>query len=189
MNLKNCVGALVVVSCAAFLVAGEVKSGLDVGASIGAFDVVKCSGAANDGVDVGEQLCYRCRYGQRPMVMVFARKGSDAQLASLVAALDKTVAGASGKKLQAFVNLLGEDREALEGQAKDLGAQTKSENVPIVVPVENENGPENYGISPDADVTVIVADKSKVVANRAIAGELDQETVDAILADVKKVAQ
>jgi hypothetical protein len=39
--------------------AAELESGLQVGDSVGAFDVVKCSGAVNDGVEVGQQLCYR----------------------------------------------------------------------------------------------------------------------------------
>jgi hypothetical protein len=189
MNLKTCLCvAVALVAGLSLAVAGEVKSGLEPGASIGAFDVVKCAGAASDGIDVGEQLCYRCRYGQKPMVMVFARKADDS-LAGLVKELDASVAASSSKKLQAFVNLLGSDREAVEGQAKEFGAQVKAENVPIVVPVESENGPENYGISPDASVTVIVAEKGKVVANHAISGDLDEATVNAILGDVKKLVQ
>ena len=39
--------------------ADELKSGLQVGQSVGAFDVVKCGGAPNDGVRVGQTLCYR----------------------------------------------------------------------------------------------------------------------------------
>lgn len=37
--------------------AGELKSGPQVGDSVGAFNVVKCGGVDDD-VDVGEQLCY-----------------------------------------------------------------------------------------------------------------------------------
>jgi hypothetical protein len=39
--------------------------------------------------------------------------------------------------------------------------------VPVVVPVEFENGPDNYGINPKAEVTVLVAKDSKVVSNYA----------------------
>jgi len=38
--------------------AGEIESGLEVGQSVGAFDVVKYGGA-DDGIAVGQQLCYR----------------------------------------------------------------------------------------------------------------------------------
>lgn len=39
--------------------AGELKSGLEVGQSVDAFQVVKCAGAEDDGVEIGAQLCYR----------------------------------------------------------------------------------------------------------------------------------
>jgi hypothetical protein len=37
----------------------ELKSGLKVGDSVGAFQVVKCGGAVDDGVKDGQELCYR----------------------------------------------------------------------------------------------------------------------------------
>jgi hypothetical protein len=39
--------------------AEELKSGLPVGKSVPAFQVVKCGGAPKDGVKEGQQLCYR----------------------------------------------------------------------------------------------------------------------------------
>jgi hypothetical protein len=39
--------------------ADELKSGLPVGKSVPAFQVVKCGGAPDDGVKEGQQLCYR----------------------------------------------------------------------------------------------------------------------------------
>ncbi len=39
--------------------AEELKSGIPVGKSVPAFQVEKCGGAPNDGVKVGDQLCYR----------------------------------------------------------------------------------------------------------------------------------
>lgn len=39
--------------------AGDLKSGLQEGDSVGAFDVVKCAGATDDSVKIGAQLCYR----------------------------------------------------------------------------------------------------------------------------------
>lgn len=37
--------------------AGEVKSGIPVGGTVGTYQTVKCGGA-NDGVRVNQQLCY-----------------------------------------------------------------------------------------------------------------------------------
>jgi hypothetical protein len=51
--------ALPVLVAAAVGRADELKSGLPVGKSLGPFDVTKCAGAPDDGVKVGQELCYR----------------------------------------------------------------------------------------------------------------------------------
>lgn len=172
-----------------FAVAAELKSGKQPGDEIGPFYVVKCAGAEDDDVKLGANLCYRCKYGGRPMVMVFSRS-SDEKVSGLVKKLDSAVAKNSDEKLAAFVNLLGSNRDALEAHAKALGKNAKAPLVPIVVPDEFENGPADYGINPKADVTVILAVKGKVVANRAYGpGELNDKTVGQILSDVTKILQ
>lgn len=172
-----------------FAIAAELKSGVQPGDNIGAFDVVKCAGSEDDGVSLGDKLCYRCKYGNRPMVMIFSRK-SDESLAGLVKKLDGAVAKNSDEKLAAFVNLLGDNEEALEAHAKEFGKKVEAPRVPVVVPVEYENGPADYGINPKAEVTVIMAVKGQVVANHAYGpGQLSKKAVDAILADVPKLLQ
>ena len=44
---------------AAALATGALKSGPQAGDSVEPFTVVKCAGAENDGVSVGQSLCYR----------------------------------------------------------------------------------------------------------------------------------
>jgi hypothetical protein len=172
-----------------FAVAAELKSGKQPGDAIGAFDVVKCAGSEEDGVKLGSELCYRCKYGNRPMVMVFSRK-ADESLTGLVKKLDAAVEKNSDEKLAAFVNLLGDNHGSLEQNAKKLGKKVNAPNVPIVVPVEYENGPADYGINPEADVTVILAVKGTVVANHAYGpGQLNDKAVEKILADVPKLLQ
>jgi hypothetical protein len=176
--------ALVVLAIVPFAFAAdeEVKSGLAVGKTIGAFDVTKCAGAEDDGVKIGASLCYRCKYGARPMVMVFSRN-ADKSLAQLTSKLDEVVAKNSDKQLKAFVNIVGEDKEKLEETAKKFGKDSK--NVPVVVPVEYESGPKDYGINPKVETTVIIAKGGKVVANHAIDKDgLTEKAIDKILADV-----
>lgn len=121
--------------------------------------------------------------------MVFARK-SDAALTSLVKQLDEVIAKHADKKLSTFVNLLGDDREALESQAKALAEKNKLQHVPVVVPVEFEDGPKNFGINPQAEVTVMLYVGRNVVTNHAFApGKFDEKGVQAILADVPKILQ
>lgn len=176
--------ALVVATSATLALGAALKSGLQPGKAINPFDVVKCSEGVDDGVECGDQLCYRCKYGSKPMVMVFART-SDEKLCELVKKLDAAVAEHADDQLKSFVNLLGESRDSLEESAKKLGEDAEVKNVPIVVPVEFENGPEDYGINPEADVTIIMAVGGKVKVSHAVeAGKLDDETVGKILADV-----
>lgn len=169
--------------------AAELKSGPQPGDDVGAFQVEKVAGAVNDNVEPGKHLCYRCMLGSKPVVMVFARK-ADANLASLATQLDKKVADNSDKKLSSFVNLLGKDSDALKSSAKDFATKNKLENIAVVVPEENENGPADYQINPAADVTVLIYRNGKVAANHAVpAGKLDKAEVDKILADTKKILE
>ena len=169
------------------LQAGDLKSGLQPGDELGAFDVEKCAGAVNDGKEVGANFCYRCMLGNKPVVMVFARK-ADERLAELVKHLEEEITEHEEQKLSSFVNLLGKDADALKSEAKDFGAKHKLENVAIVVPQDNENGPEDYKINPEAETTVLIYRQGKVEANHAFApGELDEKGIQAVIADTDKI--
>jgi hypothetical protein len=119
--------------------------------------------------------------------MVFAKETGDA-LASLVKQIDKLVADNKDKKAASFVNIVGEDREKLEEAAKKFGEPY--ENVAVVVPVEFELGPKDFGVSGDAGVTVMIYKGFKVSANHAIApGKLDDKAIKAIIDDAKKMLE
>jgi len=186
MKIFACLAAVALSFSAAFASAEELKSGLAAGERIGAFNVVKVAGAADDGVAVGNELCYRCKYGARPQVMVFTRKGS-AEVVQLSKELNSAVTAKSDKQLSAFVNVLG-DKAAAEKTAKELGAD--SAKVPVVVPVENENGPANYGINPDAEVTVLIAKGGKVISSTGYAaGKFNAAAVTATVKAVNDAAE
>ncbi len=160
--------------------AEEVKSGLQAGDKIGAFYVTKLAGAEDDGVEVGKNLCYRCKNGNKPQVMVFTRS-ADAKVTSLVSGLDKLIADKSDNDLRAFVNVLGETKESATSEAEKVVKAAKAKNVPFVIPNEVENGPGNYGLNAKAEVTVIIANKGQVVANHAFGSAKE--------VDVKKVLE
>lgn len=165
-----------------------VKSGLQPGKMIGAFNVTKCAGAEDDGVEAGANLCYRCKNGGRPQVIVFTRDAGK-EVAGLVKQLDVAVTKHQENELRAFVNILGNDKKELEKVAKELGNKTHAKSIPLVVPNEFKNGPENYGLNPKANLTVIIAKGGKVVANHAFAkGKLDKAAVKSILKDVSDKA-
>jgi hypothetical protein len=167
--------------------AAELKSGLQPGDLVPAFDVEKCGGAVNDGRSVGDNFCYRCMLGNKPVVMVFARK-ADGSLAALAKELDKHIVKNSDQKLSSFINLIGDDPAALKTAAKEFAAKNQLENVALVVPHENKNGPEEFNINPEAEITVTIYRQGKVAASHALtAGQLDAETVKAIIADTGKI--
>ena len=166
-------------------VAGEaVESGLQPGTGIGAFLVTKVAGAEEDGVKTGANLCYRCRNGPRPQVMVFTRS-SDEKVVALIQALDRAITANPDSNLRAFVNVLGESNDIASENAKKFAETSKATNVPFVVPNEVENGPDNYGLNVKAEVTVIIANKSKVTANVAVLSASDLD-VEAVLKSVQK---
>ena len=80
---------LCAVACVAMLSitasAGEVKSGLQVGDSPPPFYVADVTGPA-----AGKKLCYRCKYGARPVVSIFAREMND-DVKQLVSKIDAVV--------------------------------------------------------------------------------------------------
>ncbi|MGD9854583.1 MAG: hypothetical protein AB7U20_06480 [Planctomycetaceae bacterium] len=167
--------------------AEQIKSGPQVGDSLGAFNVTKCAGAVDDGVDIGKNLCYRCRNGERPQVVVFTRS-TDPKVIELIQKLDTAIVEHEGEKLRSFVNLLGEDQDALTKTAEKLAAISKTSNVPFVVPNEFENGPDNYGINAKAAVTVVLASELGVKANFAVADAKDLD-VDAVIKDIGKIVE
>ena len=177
--------ATALLACASFAIAEDIKSGLQTGALIDAFYVTKLAGAEDDGVKLGQNLCYRCKNGGRPQVMVFTRS-SDKKVVKLVRQLDKAIAENGDKELRAFVNYLGEDKDSATEAAKKLATESKSKNVPFVVPNEFENGPDNYGINAKADVTVILAEGGKVKANHAFASA-EEVNVKAVVTGLSKI--
>lgn len=176
--------ALAVIS-PSFASAEELKSGLEAGKGIAPFYVTKTVGAEDDGVPCGKNLCYRCRNGARPQVMVFTRS-TDEKVVALVQKLDEQLAAHEDAQLRAFVNMLGDSKDAATDSVKKLASISKAKLVPFVVPNEFENGPEDYGINPKADITIIIANDEKVVASHAVASAKDLD-VDSVIKDVKKM--
>jgi len=177
--------------CVAVVVSGNamaenaVKSGPQKGDRLGAFYVTKVAGAESDGVSKGQNLCYRCKNGSRPQVIVFTRS-TDKKVAQLVKNLDKAIASNESSKLRVFVNLLGDDKEGLEVEAQKFAATSKAKNVPFVVPNEFENGPDNYGINAKAAVTITLAGDSGVKGSYAVSDTKDLD-VKQVMSQLKEI--
>ena len=156
----------VAITVVAAVASADVTSGPQVGERVGAFTVTKVTGNADDGVADGKTLCYRCKMGQRPVVMVFARS-ADEKLAKFCKELDEEIEEHADTKLTAFVNMIGAEEESLKKSAADF---------------VSKNGPEDFKIAPDADVTVVCYKEGEVKANHAFAaGGLSDEKIEAIV--------
>lgn len=159
----------------------EVTSGYQVGESVGAMTVTKVTGNPLDGVPDGKTLCYRCKMGSRPVVMVFART-ADEKLGKLLKKLDEEIEEHASAKLTGFVNMLGTEPESLKKDAAEFVKLHGLERIAFVVPEDSANGPADYKLAPDADLTVVCFKGGKVTANHALAkGQLSDEKIDAIV--------
>jgi hypothetical protein len=106
----------------------------------------------------------------------------------LLKQLDAAVAKNKDADMRSFAVFLSDDADDMAEKLKAVAEKQKlSENVPLTV-VEETAGPPAYKIDKDADVTVLLYTKGKVVSNFAFkAGELQDKQVKAILAELPKI--
>lgn len=162
------------------VVAGDVTSGLPVGEKVPAFNVRDITGP-----EQGKTLCYRCKYGARPVVTVFTKVMND-EVASLVKQIDAKVNANEEKKMAAFVVFLTDDADKVEPKIEALAKDQKITKTPLTL-IEGA-GPSDYKLSKDAEVTVMMWVKSEVKVNQAFAkGELNKKAVDGLVAETKKI--
>lgn len=116
--------------------------------------------------------------------MIFAREVSDS-LTSLVKQLDKLTAENKAAKMGSFVVFCSDD-EGLQKKLKELIEKEGIKNT--VLSIDNPAGPAPYKVAKEADVTVVLYNKSKVLSNFTYKkGGLTTAEVDKIVADVPKL--
>lgn len=166
---------------ASALVAAEPKSGLEVGERPGAFQVRDVTGPSK-----GKSLCYRCQYGNKPVVTIFTREINE-DVAKLVKELDGVVGENQDQKMSAFVVLLTDDPDAAESKLEALAKDNKIKNIPLTI-FDGVAGPPEYKISEDAALNVMMWVKSDVKVNHAMAkAKVNKKTSAKIVADTKKI--
>jgi hypothetical protein len=150
------------------------RSGLQPGQRPGPYSAVVAVGPQR-----GTQHCYVCEAGDRPVVIVFARSLTE-PLGKLVKRVDALAAEPRAADLRAWVTFLAEDQPSFDPKVVQWGKEHAIRAVPLGV-YEDPVGPPAYRLAREADVTVLVATKQRVVANFAFrAGELDDAAIDAI---------
>ena len=92
-------------------------------------------------------------------------------------------------ELRAWVTFLNADQTNYDPKVVAWSKKQAIRSVPLSV-FEDADGPPSYKLSRDADVTVLVFVKQKVVANFAFrAGELSDERIADVLKAVAAVAE
>jgi hypothetical protein len=119
-------------------------------------------------------------------VIVFARSLSE-PLAKLVGKLDKALADHKAAELRAWVTLLAEDQSKVDADVVAWAKKNGVRAVPVGV-FEDMDGPPSYRLHRDADVTVLLSVKQKVVVNQAFrGGELTDAKIAEIIAALPKI--
>jgi hypothetical protein len=156
-------------------------SGLSAGQRPGPYSFILATGAQR-----GQSQCFICETGDLPALVVFARTPSD-DLGKLVVGLDKAIAEHKTADLRGWVTFLSDDQPALDPQVVAWGQKHAIRNVPLGV-FEDAAGPPSYRLAHDADVTVVLFVKRKVVANFAFrAGELAGDRAAEVLGALPRI--
>jgi hypothetical protein len=165
-------------------VAGEpVASGLRPGQRPGPY-----SSLVSVGPERGQSHCFICATADRPAVIVFARTLNE-PLGKLVRGLDKALTDHKEAELRAWVTFLSDDQTALDPKVVEWSKKHSLRSVPLSV-FEDVVGPPSYLIGGDADVTVLLSVKQKVVRNYAFrAGDMNNERIAEILKSIPRITK
>ncbi len=181
MTIRKIVASFAVLACIGLVMAGEVKSGPQVGQGVGAFHPFNVFNAESSDL-CGKENCIVCQYGSKPVALVFSRN-TGKPVAELMKKLDAAVAKSGQEKMGAAVIFLSTEdniKETVSAMQKDNGIKNVS------LAVDGPKGPEAYKVSKDADVTVILYNKKKVVANHSF-DKFDAESVEKVAGSLSKL--
>ena len=134
----------------------------------------------------GMSHCFICEAAEKPTVAVFARALSE-PLGKLVHQLDRALAAHKGSDLTIWVTFLSDDPTRTDPKVVDWSKQHATGSIPLGV-YNDSVGPPTYLLARDADVTVLLNNKQKVVANFAFRqGELNDAAMGRVLKTIPSI--
>lgn len=183
MSRRSPIVALALLATLAFADDTAFRSGLQVGEDVPQFYVRAITGPLK-----GKSVCYVCRNGDRPVVMVLARQ-IDPDLRKLLKQLDGTVDARRAVGLRCFGVFVGSEGRPLAPDIQTLAFDEKLD-LPLTLAVTSSEGPAGQKLHPDAAVTVVLYRELKVIANFAYrAGELTPEARETVVRQVERLAK
>jgi len=169
---------------AAWLIAGpaagaDLESGPAPGKAVPSFTPLNVTGPA-----AGDFACPVRRFGAAPVAAVFARDLTPA-VAGLVKKIEAAAVAHRDDRLGGFAVVLSDD-PAVEGKLRQLADDERLRHV--ILARDTQDGPNGYDIDPDAQVTVVLYVRKKVVKTFAFeAGKLDDKAAAKVLAAVREI--
>lgn len=149
--------AFIVVLATTVGFAGEIESGLKVGAFAEPFSVKDCTGPA-----AGKTLCYFCRYASRPMVAIFVDELSD-DVIQAIRQTDAAVRKYRGERMAAFVIYTGKDTLDVEKRLKELAKTQDISHTPLTILRETPAQLQaKYQINAKAKITILMLRSGRV---------------------------
>ena len=116
--------------------------------------------------------------------LVFAREATPA-VAKLLKQLDEATVK-NGKAEMGAYAVFCSDKDGLDKALTTMATEQKLTK--LILSIDNPAGPEKYGISKDADVTVVLYTDFAVKANHSFRkGELNDAAITKVVADVSKI--
>jgi hypothetical protein len=155
------------------------NSGPQVGEKVVPFHPLNCTGD-----HAGERYCLICKNGPNPAAIIFARQVTP-ELTRLIKRIDEATDRNREHSMGSFVVLLN-DSDNLEKELKELAKREKIQH--CILTIDDPEGPQDYNIAQEAEVTVVLYTKLTVKANHAFKkGDLNDKTIEAIIADLAKI--
>jgi hypothetical protein len=140
------------------------------------------------GPNRGKSHCFVCETADRPAVIVFARNQSDS-LAKLLLRVDQALQDHQKAELRAWATFLSDNQPAAEPKLTEWARKTGLRSLAVGI-FEDQDGPPSYRLNREADVTVLLSVKQKVVANFAFRqGELNDDKIKDIVATLPKMVE
>jgi hypothetical protein len=148
------------------------KSGLAVGQRPGPYAFVLATGPQR-----GQAFCYICDTADKPAAIIFARSLTE-PLGKLAAKLDQAAADGTIPQMRSWLTLLDDGKQPdLERRLVAWGLQHAIKTMPLGI-FDDEVGPPSYRLNRDAQATVLLFVKQKVVANFAFrAGDITEAKI------------
>lgn len=162
---------------------GGIVSGRAVGEVVPSFYTRAVTGPM-----MNRSVCYVCRNGNRPVVMVFVRKFSPG-VSPLFRQVDRLVDEYRAEGLRGFAVHVSENPSAAISEVQTFAFDHKI-GLPMTVSTLAIADPESQNLHEDAEVTVVLYEKCRVTSRRAFrAGELLPADIETLAESVRELVR